>query len=96
MSPSMETGCSEVSTTVTLLDGANGGGKDDSSTSAANSPSIEHPKEQARKLDESLEKDNTGKQYMVNTNVQRLFKSLIIVDKIFNYNVTIRRVTRNR
>ena len=47
MSPQQETGCSEVSTTVTLLDGNNTGvGKDDSSRSATNSPSLEQTKQQ--------------------------------------------------
>ena len=70
MSPPMETGCSEVSTTVTLLDGASGGAKDDSSTSAAASPSIEHSKQQIKKWDESRETDNSGKHYTFNTNLQ--------------------------
>ncbi len=70
MSPPMETGCSEVSTTVTLLDGAIGGSKDDSSTSAAASPTIEHSKQQVNKWDEPRETDNSGKQSFVNIHLE--------------------------
>ena len=41
MSSPIETGCSEVSTTVTLLDGNNSASKDDSSRSTTTSPIIE-------------------------------------------------------
>ena len=44
MSPSQETGCSEVSTTVTLIDGNTTTSKDDSSRSTTTSPAIEQQK----------------------------------------------------
>ena len=57
MSPSLETGCSEVSTTVTLIDGNASTGKDDSSRSTTTSPAIEHPKEQKKIISNSEKRD---------------------------------------
>ena len=57
MSPSLETGCSEVSTTVTLIDGNTSTGKDDSSRSTTTSPAIEHRKEQKKVTNDSEQRD---------------------------------------
>lgn len=53
MSPPIETGCSEVSTTVTLLDGNSSALKDDSSRSTTTSPIIESLKEHGTNMEHS-------------------------------------------
>ena len=54
MSPPIETGCSEVSTTVTLLDGNTSAIKDDSSRSTTTSPIIEPSREHEKNTDNSF------------------------------------------
>ena len=66
MSPILETGCSEVSTTVTLIDGSSGTCKDDSSTSTTTSPSIENPKQLNKILEDPLERNSKESEIVTN------------------------------
>ena len=57
LSPSIETGCSEVSTTVTLLDGNIGACKDEVSRSTTTSPYIDNSKQCEKNTIDSDAKD---------------------------------------
>ena len=57
MSPPIETGCSEVSTTVTLLDGNTSAIKDDSSRSTTTSPIIEPSREHEKNAENSTQEE---------------------------------------
>ena len=82
MSPPLETGCSEVSTTVSILDGNNGTSKDDSSRSATTSPAIEQQKQRIKfsndpEVRDVYEDQATGDKVKENKNVaaQQIRKS---------------------
>ena len=74
MSPPLETGCSEVSTTVTLLDGNTSTSKDDSSRSTTTSPAMEQQKQKIKcsndhDVRDVYEEQASGDNVKVNKNV---------------------------
>jgi hypothetical protein len=74
MSPTLETGCSEVSTTVSILDGNTSTSKDDSSRSATTSPAIEQQKQKMKcsndhEVRDVYEDQDSGDKVKANKNV---------------------------